>query len=95
MSESIKEWIRYSSAIVMIASGVILAFLSFFLNNYDIADGILWYIGQALTYAGAVFGLSVYFKTQLGLFRKQTKQEFAELFRECDKKEAAAHNEKE
>jgi len=94
MSEALKEWIRYTSAIAMIASGIVLAFLSFFFNNYDIADGILWYIGQALTYAGAVFGLSVYFKTQLGLLKKQTKQEFAELLREQEEKDSTTHDDK-
>lgn len=66
MTSNQKEWIQYSTAMLMIVSGVVLAFLSFFLNNYDIADGVLWYIAQALTYAGAIFGVSVYFKTKLG-----------------------------
>ncbi len=66
MTANQKEWIQYSTAMLMIVSGVVLAFLSFFLNNYDIADGVLWYIAQALTYAGAIFGVSVYFKTKLG-----------------------------
>ena len=45
---------------------MILAFLSFFLNNYDIANGTLLYIAQALTYAGGIFGVSLYFKTRMG-----------------------------
>lgn len=95
MSETLKECIRYISAIAMLASGIVLAFLSFFFNNYDIADGILWYIGQALTYAGAVFGLSVYFKTQLELFKRQTKREFSELFREHEEKDLTDNAKKE
>ena len=66
MTSNQKEWIQYSTAMLMIVSGVVLAFLSFFLNNYDIADGVLWYIAQALTYAGAIFGVSIYFRTKLG-----------------------------
>lgn len=66
MTSNQKEWIQYSTAILMVLSGVVLAFLSFFLNNYEIADGVLWYIAQALTYAGAIFGVSIYFKTKLG-----------------------------
>lgn len=66
MKENTKEWIQYSTALLMIVSGVVLAFLSFFLNDYDIADGVLWYIAQALTYAGAIFGVGIYFKTKLG-----------------------------
>lgn len=75
MNANSKEWIQYGSAIAMIASGIILAFLSFFLNNYDIADGVLWYIAQALIYAGGVFGVSIYFKTKLGEFESKARKE--------------------
>ena len=78
MTNSNKEWIQYGTAIAMIASGIILAFLSFFLNNYDIADGVLWYIAQALIYAGGVFGVSIYFKTKLGEFESKTKKDLKE-----------------
>lgn len=78
MKENTKEWIQYSTACLMIISGVVLAFLSFFLNDYDIADGVLWYIAQALTYAGAIFGVSVYFRTKLG----EAKNELTDFLRE-------------
>lgn len=78
MTNSNKEWIQYGTAIAMIASGIILAFLSFFLNNYDIADGVLWYIAQALVYAGGIFGVSIYFKTKLGEFESKTKKDLKE-----------------
>ena len=74
MTANQKEWIQYSTAMLMIVSGVVLAFLSFFLNNYDIADGVLWYIAQALTYAGAIFGVSIYFKTKLGEAENRFRQ---------------------
>ena len=65
----------------MIASGIVLAFLSFFLNNYDIAEGVLWYISQALIYAGGIFGVSIYFKTRLGEFESRTRKEIVEYIR--------------
>ena len=86
MTSNQKEWIQYSTAVLMIVSGVVLAFLSFFLNNYDIADGVLWYIAQALTYAGAIFGVSIYFKTKLG----EAENRFREYVRQRDQKEGAA-----
>jgi hypothetical protein len=49
----------------MIVSGIVLSFISFFANG-DITDGVLWYMAQALTYAGGIFGVSIYFKTKLG-----------------------------
>lgn len=66
----------------MVLSGIVLAFLSFFLNNYDIADGVLWYISQALIYAGGIFGVSIYFKTRLGEFEHRTKQELADFLQQ-------------
>ena len=66
----------------MVLSGIVLAFLSFFYNNYDIADGVLWYISQALIYAGGIFGVSIYFKTRLGEFEHRTKQELADFLQQ-------------
>lgn len=79
MTTHSKEIIQYGTALAMVGSGIVLAFLSFFLNNYDIADGVLWYIAQALTYAGAIFGVSVYFKTKLGEFESRTRKELREM----------------
>ena len=70
-----KDWIQYGSAIAMITSGIILAFLSFFKNDGDIAQGVLWYVAQALTYAGSIFGVSVYFRTKLGDLRSNLHKE--------------------
>lgn len=81
MQANTKEWIQYGTAVAMITSGIVLAFLSFFLNNYDIAEGVLWYISQALIYAGGVFGVSIYFKTRLGEFEHRAKQEIVEYIR--------------
>ena len=66
-----KDIIQYASAIAMIVSGITLAFLSFFKNDGDISEGVLWYVAQALTYAGGIFGVSIYFKTKLGDLEKR------------------------
>ncbi len=89
MQQNTKEWIQYGSAIGMIVSGIILAFLSFFLNGYDIADGVLWYIAQALIYAGGIFGVSIYFKTKLGEFESKAREELKEYIEQKERKEAA------
>ena len=88
MTNNTKEAIQYGSALAMVGSGILLAFLSFFLNDYDIAEGVLWYIAQALTYAGAIFGVSVYFKTKLGEFESRTKDELRKLIKEEEKGES-------
>lgn len=71
----------------MILSGIILAFLSFYHNDGDIAEGVLWYIAQALTYAGGIFGVSIYFKTKLGDFESRTKQELVDAITEVRNRE--------
>ena len=47
MTPNVREGLQYGTAIGMVVSGIVLAFLSFFLNNYIISDGVLWYISQA------------------------------------------------
>ena len=59
----------------MIVSGIILAFLSFFKNDGDIGQGVLWYVAQALTYAGSIFGVSVYFRTKFGDLKSNINKE--------------------
>ena len=81
-----KDWIQYSSAIAMIVSGIILAFMSFFRNDGNISEGVLWYVAQALTYAGGIFGVSIYFKTKLGDFESRTKQEIVDAIRSAERK---------
>ena len=48
----------------MLASGVILTFLCFFLNHYKIEDSVLWYLAQTLVYAGSIFGVGMYITTR-------------------------------
>lgn len=81
-----KDWIQYSTAIAMIASGIILAFLSFYHNDGDIAEGVLWYMAQALTYAGGIFGVSIYFKTKLGDFESRTRREIEEALERAERR---------
>ncbi len=79
-----KDWIQYGSAIAMIASGIILAFLSFYKNDGDIAEGVLWYVAQALTYAGGIFGVSIYFKTKLGELESRARKEIIDAIDEME-----------
>ena len=62
----IKDKISYITAIGLMASGVILAFLSFFLNQYNIATGVLIYIAQ-------------YFKSKWLEFNTNTQNKFKEI----------------
>lgn len=76
MRANTKDWIQYASAIAMVSSGIALAFLSFFLTpDHNITDGVLWYVAQALTFAGAVFGISVYIKSKVGEVKSEIIEE--------------------
>lgn len=79
MTPNVRESLQYGTAIGMVVSGIILAFLSFFLNGYNISDGVLWYISQALVYSGAIFGVNIYFKTKLGNFESRVDDKIEEI----------------
>lgn len=69
-----KEKIQYATAIVMVVSAVVLAFICFFLNHYKIEDSVLWYIAQALVYAASIFGISLAIKTKFGKIENDVKK---------------------
>ena len=74
----VKDKISYIIAFILIFSGIIMAFLSFFLNQYNIATGVLIYIAQAFTIGGGLVGASVYFKSKWIEFNTAAKKEIEE-----------------
>ena len=82
MTPNVREGLQYGAAIGMLVSGVVLTFLSFFLNNYVVSEGVLWYVSQTLVYSGAIFGGNVYFKTKLGNFESSLKGECASMLKQ-------------
>lgn len=74
MEKNTKEWMQYGSALGMLASGVVLTFLCFFLNNHRIEESVLWYVAQTLVYAGSVFGVTVYISTKFGEVKNYMKK---------------------
>lgn len=92
MTTNGKEWIQYSTATLMVVSGVVLSFISFFTKG-DVTDGVLWYMAQGLTFllwqaslwaerAGAIFGVSVYFKTKLGESENRIREFINDKFKD-------------
>lgn len=59
MEKSTKDWVKYLSAVALIASAIAMGFLSFIIT-LDIGPGPLTYIGEALSAALVIFGLGVY-----------------------------------
>lgn len=75
----------------MIVSGVVLTFISFLVNG-DVTDGVLWYMAQALTYAGGIFGVSIYFRTKLGSSITEIKDIIDRKFNEIRKEEEISND---
>lgn len=79
-----KDRAQYTTAMVLIASGILLAFVSFFLIH-TITSGVLIYIAQAFTAGGAIFGVSIYFKNQLIEAHGETMNKVKELIEDVVK----------
>ena len=48
-------------ALMMLVSGIALSVAGFVVDPVgEISDSVLWYVSQALIYAGSVFGVTVY-----------------------------------
>ena len=65
MTSDAKDKIQYTTAVVLLMSGMVLTFCSFFMNG-DVVDGVLWYAGQTMVYAGSIFGITMYIRTKSG-----------------------------
>lgn len=82
---TIKDKLSYIVAFVLIGSGVLIAFLSFFLNAYNIATGVLLYIAQAFVIGGGLVGASVYFRSKWLEFNTNAKKEIDERFDQIER----------
>lgn len=83
---SVKDKISYIVAFILIGSGIVIAFLSFFLNAYNIATGVLLYIAQAFVIGGGLVGASVYFRSKWLEFNTNAKREIDERINELKEK---------
>ena len=79
-----KDKAQYTTAMILIASGIIIAFLSFAWIQ-TITSGVLIYIAQAFTAGGAIFGVSIYFKNQLIEAHGETMNKVKELIEDVVK----------
>ena len=57
----------YVMAIILITSGILMAFLCFFLTgDYSITDGVLFYVSEAFVTGGALLDIATYVKGKFG-----------------------------
>ncbi len=56
-----KETAAIISALMMLVSGIALSVVGFATSpTGEIHDSVLWYLAQALIYAGSIFGVKIY-----------------------------------
>lgn len=79
---NVKDKINYIVAFSLILSGILMAFLSFFLNAYNIATGVLIYIAQCFVIGGGLIGANVYFKSKWVEFDTRARTELRKTIEE-------------
>lgn len=65
MKTTIKENVQYTTAIIFLFTGIVMCFLSFFMNEYDIRSGALTYLGEAVAFCSGVFAINLYVKKKV------------------------------
>ena len=63
MTKEMRGTIAVISACAMLSFGMIFTGIGFFINPMgEVSDSVLWILGQALIYAGSIFGIATYTK---------------------------------
>ena len=69
MKKDMKDNTMIGAALITLASGIVLCFLSFFYDQeHNVKSSCLWYFGQTLLYAASSFGLVSYVKVKMNDF---------------------------
>jgi len=92
MKENTKDWIHYTSAVALIVSAIVMAFVSFFITE-DIGPGPLTYIGEALSAALGLFGIGIYAVNKINSISKRMESRFEELQTKVKKGTEVNHEE--
>lgn len=67
----IKEIVTLSSAVFAILVGFGLTVAGFIVPPLGIiSDSVLWVLGQALVYAGSIFGISTHYSSEVKKFKR-------------------------
>jgi hypothetical protein len=80
MTKETRGNIAVYSAVGMLAFGMTLTGIGFFVEPLgEVSDSVLWILGQALIYAGSIFGIATYTKgviiKQVGELEERYKRE--------------------
>ena len=78
MKQNTKDWIQYSSALLLIFSAVAMAFVSLALTM-EVGSGPLAYIAEALSAALAIFGIGAYVVNKVGEMKREIREELEQM----------------
>ena len=81
MKQHTKDVIQYSSAVAMMSTGIILAVVSFIWLRL-IHSSILAYMGEAVGFCSAVYGLTVYSRSKFRDAEQGLEERFEEFQQE-------------
>lgn len=81
MKQNTKDWLHYVSAVALIVSAIAMGFVSF-LMTLDIGAGPLTYIGEALSAALGLFGISAFVVKSVGQIRMEVNDELNRIRKE-------------
>lgn len=79
----IKQKFAVGTAVVAFVVGWGLTIAGFIIPPQgEVADSVLWILGQSLIYTASVLGIGMYFKNQMVKFRADTRRYIDEEIRE-------------
>lgn len=63
---NIKDQIAYVLAVLLIASGMMMAFMCFFMTeDHDVNQGVLFYVSESFITGGGLLSVSLYVKNKM------------------------------
>lgn len=63
----VKDKIAYTMSVVLMTSGMLMAFLCFFMReDHEITNGVLFYVSESFVTGGALLGIGLYVKNKFG-----------------------------
>lgn len=77
MKQNTKDWMQYGSALFLIISAVVLAFVSFIVT-LTIGAGVIGWGALSLSAALAIFGVGMYFQNQFITLETKLKSQIRE-----------------
>lgn len=83
MKTNTKENIQYTTAILFLLSGIIMAFFSYF-DLQDVAGGVLTYVGEGTAFTAGVFSINLYVKSKVSEAETRINQKIDRKMRKVD-----------